>query len=99
MMAAPKGRRVRVIGTNRANGLSLFVRIKLSPACLTLAKTSPRCLAASVELMVDSMLKYVKYKNTDVNQLPCELRTLFNSHLKSRPKSHDFGYRNRPRAL
>jgi len=92
MMVAPKGRRVRAIGTNRAKGLSLFVRIKLSPACLTLAKTSPRCLAASVELIVDSMLKYVKYKNADVNLLPCELRTAFNGHQKSHPKSHDFGY-------
>jgi hypothetical protein len=80
MMAAPMGRRVRAIGTSRAKGLSLFVRIKLSPACLTLAKTSPRCLAASVELIVDSMLKHVKYRNTDVKQLPCELRTAFNSH-------------------
>jgi len=54
-------------GTKRASGLLLFVSTKLSPACFTRANTSPKWRTASVELIVDSIHKYVKYLNLNVN--------------------------------
>lgn len=61
MIASPRPRGGVLIGTSRASGLSLLVRRKLSPACLTRANTSPRWRAASVEVIDVSMRKNVKY--------------------------------------
>ena len=49
-------------GTRRARGLALLVRRKLWPACFTLASTSPKCRASSVEVMGISIQKTVKYR-------------------------------------
>lgn len=61
MISAPFARAPARTGTNRANGLSLLVSRKLSPACFTLARKSPKWRAASVEVIVVSMQVNVKY--------------------------------------